>query len=184
MSCFRQVRAVVELFVFHLRSALLHSLLMDLVYSLSHGWGFCLGILVLKGAMESRMDKHLLLKSSVISSTEQCCSGGWREAEKALQKVLADAELKTRDRKGTGEIGEGQGRGALKTTALWSDTQTSMSSRLPGARPSESTRSRIWPLLWVMSFTDWTRSNDSQRLINSAARGWEGQQMWMLKSPE
>lgn len=76
MSCFKQIRVAVDLFAFHLRCAILHCLLMDLVYSLSHGWGFCLGILVLKGAMKFKMDKHFLLKSPFMSSIEQYCSGG------------------------------------------------------------------------------------------------------------
>lgn len=124
MSCFKHIRVAVDLFAFHLRCAILHCLLMDLVYSLSHGWGFCLGILVLKGAMEF---KHFLLKSSVMSSIEQYCSGGQEEAKKAFRKALADAELKKQKQKTrserTGCLEEGQGRGVLKVTALWSEAE-------------------------------------------------------------
>lgn len=119
MSCFKQIRVALDLFAFHLYCAILHCLLMDLVYSLSHGWGFCLGILVLKGAMEFKMDKHFLLKSSVMSSIEQYCSGGQEEAKKAFRKVLADAELKKQKQKTRSErdrmLRGGTSEGSIKS---------------------------------------------------------------------
>ena len=66
MRCFRLMRESGCLVDFHSRSAFLRIFLTDLVCSLSHGLGLNLGDLDLKGAMEFRIVRQLLLKLSTM----------------------------------------------------------------------------------------------------------------------
>ncbi len=71
----------------------------------------------------------------------------------------------------------------LKTTDLWSENPVSIISKSQTVRPYDKTRSKVCPSLWVGPVTDCTRLNESIRFKNSLASPFEGQQIWILKSP-
>ena len=68
-------------------------------------------------------------------------------------------------------------------TALWSEGGNSLILILFTVIPDESTKSSVWPLMWVGPVTDCTRLKDSYSLIKSATNAeFEGQQTRRLKS--
>ncbi len=66
---------------------------------------------------------------------------------------------------------------------LWSDSSVSDNTGSEMAKPWVSTRSKIWPWIWVASFIHCTRLKDSMRVKNSFDRVFDGQHTWTLKSP-
>lgn len=150
---FRMPRESWSLFAFLFRSTLLYDLLIDRVCSLRQGRVLGFIILVLNGAIMSRMVRHLLLKSSVLLR-EVISGSGWEGLTEFTGRIR-DEDVRSNGNTAFGRWSE-----------IWSFQIFQLKTR--GQHH-------------VKGVTRAAKLKHSVRLIKSVAKECDGQ-TWMLKS--
>ncbi len=142
---------------------------------------------VLKGATAiktlEQVDLNLDRSSSTLASQEKSTIDGitsWIIDKKQSLVVWVIRRERWPQNETEGAAAEHE---TVNITVLWSENPFSQTSKSVILSPCKSTKSSIWPPLWVGALTPIEKSKAFNKCVNSLAKWSFMQQTWTLKSP-